>query len=413
MMLKGQDASHIAFGNSFTEDGHEGAALRLPARQPAVRGGVEEGRGRRSQDEAREARLRRPVRRRAAADQRRLVPVPAAHDLEDEAGRGGRLAARHRLQRLAAVHRRGRLGRVGDPPLDHRERLARSRRRPARPALLQHRHLDLLLGRHQPQVARAARQGAARRRPRVLREDAQEPRREAQGDQPPTRSTRSPASTATSRRASRSRSSPTRRSGSCGSPSSAAPAALGGHRRHGRRLATSKAYAKLDRGRPGAPRRAASTALHGLSTTDRKEAVAPSRRLGSARQGHREGGLGRARGPRPRRPGRSPTEGRAGTRPRPPRQRERPAPWIAGRATRPTRPTGSPRRVPHRRRRLHRRPRCCPYVARRLGRPRQDQDRLRDPAHPALLPVRPAAPLAEIDAEIKALEAEIQDCCAR
>ena len=24
MMLKGQDASHIAFGNSFSEDGHEG-----------------------------------------------------------------------------------------------------------------------------------------------------------------------------------------------------------------------------------------------------------------------------------------------------------------------------------------------------------------------------------------------------
>ena len=24
MMLKGQDASHIVFGNSFTEDGHEG-----------------------------------------------------------------------------------------------------------------------------------------------------------------------------------------------------------------------------------------------------------------------------------------------------------------------------------------------------------------------------------------------------
>ncbi len=46
MMLKGQDASHIVYGNSFSEDGHEGRALRLPARQSAVRGGVEEGRGR-------------------------------------------------------------------------------------------------------------------------------------------------------------------------------------------------------------------------------------------------------------------------------------------------------------------------------------------------------------------------------
>ena len=126
--------------------------------------------------------------------------------------------ARDRLQRLAALHRGGRVGRVRDPPLDHRERLARGRRRAARPALLQHRHLHLLLGRDQPQGARAARQGPARRRPRLLREDAQVPRREAQGDLRRSRSTRSPASTASSRRGRRSRSSPTRRSASCGSP---------------------------------------------------------------------------------------------------------------------------------------------------------------------------------------------------
>ena len=46
MMLKGQDASNIAFGNCFTEDGHAGRHVRLPARQPAVRRRVEEGRGR-------------------------------------------------------------------------------------------------------------------------------------------------------------------------------------------------------------------------------------------------------------------------------------------------------------------------------------------------------------------------------
>ena len=50
-----------------------------------------------------------------------------------------------------------------------------------------------------------------------------------------------------------------------------------------------------------------------------------------------------------------------------------------------------------------------PVRARRLGRPQQDQDRLRDPAHAALLQVRAAAPLAEIDAEIKELEGEIQE----
>ena len=47
MMLKGQDPTNIVFGNSFSEDGHEGETLRLPARQPAVRRGVEEGQGRR------------------------------------------------------------------------------------------------------------------------------------------------------------------------------------------------------------------------------------------------------------------------------------------------------------------------------------------------------------------------------
>ena len=39
---------------------------------------------------ARRARLRRPLRRRPAAHQRRLVAVPPAHDLEDEAGGRGR-----------------------------------------------------------------------------------------------------------------------------------------------------------------------------------------------------------------------------------------------------------------------------------------------------------------------------------
>ena len=149
----------------------QGPALRLPARQPAVRGRVEEGPEAR-QGRGQEPRLPRPLRRRPSPHQRRVAAVPPAHDLEDEDARGGRLPPRHRLQRLTAVHRRRRLRRVGDPPLDHRERLARSRRRPARPALLQHRHLDLLLDRHQPQGPGAARQGPARRRPRVVGQDA-------------------------------------------------------------------------------------------------------------------------------------------------------------------------------------------------------------------------------------------------
>ena len=44
MMLKGQDASHIVCGNSFSRGRPQGQALRLPAGQSAFRGGVEEGR---------------------------------------------------------------------------------------------------------------------------------------------------------------------------------------------------------------------------------------------------------------------------------------------------------------------------------------------------------------------------------
>jgi type I restriction enzyme M protein len=53
------------------------------------------------------ARLRGEVRGRAAADQRRVVPVPPAHDLQDGAGRGQGVPTRDRLQRVTAVHRRG------------------------------------------------------------------------------------------------------------------------------------------------------------------------------------------------------------------------------------------------------------------------------------------------------------------
>ncbi len=43
MMLKGQDASHIVAGNSFSEDGHKERSFRLHAGQCAVRRRVEEG----------------------------------------------------------------------------------------------------------------------------------------------------------------------------------------------------------------------------------------------------------------------------------------------------------------------------------------------------------------------------------
>ena len=95
----------------------------------------------------------------------------------------GRISGRHRLQRLTALYRGRRIGGIGDTALDPRERLAGSRRRPPRPTLLQHRHLHLLLDRHQPQEPRTSGQGSASGRPRLLGEDAQVPRREAQAHQ--------------------------------------------------------------------------------------------------------------------------------------------------------------------------------------------------------------------------------------
>ena len=129
MMIKGQNPENIKFGDSFTQDGLPGQEVRLPAGESAVRRRVEAA-GRGDRDGARRAGIRRPLRRRPAAHQRRLAPLPHAHDLEDEAGR---LAPGDRLQRLAAVHRRCRLGRERNSPLDHRERLAGSHRRPAGP----------------------------------------------------------------------------------------------------------------------------------------------------------------------------------------------------------------------------------------------------------------------------------------
>ena len=125
MMLKGQDASHIAQGNSFSEDGHAGQHFDYLLANPPF--GVE---WKKVEDAIRTEHDKLGFNGRFGAGLPRIndgvLPLPAAHDLQDEATRGGRVPHRHRLQRLAAVHRGGWLGGVGDPPLDHRERLARS-----------------------------------------------------------------------------------------------------------------------------------------------------------------------------------------------------------------------------------------------------------------------------------------------
>ena len=104
------------------------------------------------------------------------------------------------------------------------------------------------------------------------------------------------------------------------------------------------------------------------------------------RQGcDRRPGSARPRGPRHHRPGRQPQ-----TRPRPARQRERPAAQDERRPrARPDRPTRN-HRVPHRHRRLPRN-RSPPLRPRRLARPRQDQNRLRDPHNPPLLHLHPTS----------------------
>ena len=70
---------------------------------------------------------------------------------------GGRQPPRHRLQRLAAVHRRRRLRRERDPPLDHRERLAGGHRRRCPTSSSTTPASAPTSGSHQPQAARRGR----------------------------------------------------------------------------------------------------------------------------------------------------------------------------------------------------------------------------------------------------------------
>ena len=83
--------AHRASATRFTEDGHEGERFDYLLANPPF--GVE---WKKVEDEVRKEDetqgLQRPLRRRAAAHQRRLVPLPPAHDLQDEAAR--RRAAR-------------------------------------------------------------------------------------------------------------------------------------------------------------------------------------------------------------------------------------------------------------------------------------------------------------------------------
>lgn len=119
MLIKQVDhnggANNVRFGDSFTDDQFEGETFDYFLTNPPF--GVDWKKG----DPAgtRQARLRRPVRRRAAARERRLAALPATHGRQVRAHAPGRakarLASRHRLQRLTALHRRRGLGRERYP----------------------------------------------------------------------------------------------------------------------------------------------------------------------------------------------------------------------------------------------------------------------------------------------------------
>ena len=227
MLIKGQNASRIRFGNSFDNDQHPNRRFDYLLANPPF--GVEwkmvaDTRQIRTQDQ-------RPFAGRFGAG------TPRIND-------GSFLFLQHMISKMRRPDEGGaRLAIVfnGSPlftgaagsgeseirRVDHRERLARSRSRPPRPAVLQHRHLHLLLGGHKPQEHRS---GAARynsstpatRGPRCEKASATNANRPAKN-----RSPNSPASTARSKKAPGSRSSQTKASDSYASPSNAPSSSAG------------------------------------------------------------------------------------------------------------------------------------------------------------------------------------------
>ena len=85
-MLMRSQRGRVHFGNSFSDDGYRGKKFDYMLANPPF--GVEWKKVKEEVEAEAELGRCRPLRRRPAAHQRRLVPVPAAHDLEDGAGRG-------------------------------------------------------------------------------------------------------------------------------------------------------------------------------------------------------------------------------------------------------------------------------------------------------------------------------------
>ena len=300
MMLKGQDASHIVCGNSFSEDGHKGETFDYLLANPPF--GVEWKKVEDDDPRMRATKLgfARSVRGGAAPDQRRQLPVPPAHDLQDEAPEEGG-------SRLAIVFNGSPLftGAAGSGESEIRRWIIENDWLEAvvalpGPALLQHRHLDLLLGRDQPQEHPSA--GArsswstpgstSRRCARASGTSARSSRR--------SRSTRSPGCTRDFDGRGAGQDLPQRGLRLPADHRRAAPAApLRGYRSHsGWLLTETKAWAKLSRSQQEEVE-AHLAGLQGISTVDRRAMAAE---LGASPTAWTRRSGGRSRSPTPRRP---------------------------------------------------------------------------------------------------------------
>jgi type I restriction enzyme M protein len=157
MMLKGQDASHIVSGNSFSEDGHAGRTFDYMLANPPF--GVE---WKSVERVVRDEHDTRGFHGRFGAG------LPAIND-------GSFLFLQHMISKMKSAGQGGSriaivfngsplfTGAAGSGPSEIRRWIIENDRLEA-VVLLQHRHLDLLLGDHEPQERGAARAGAARRR---------------------------------------------------------------------------------------------------------------------------------------------------------------------------------------------------------------------------------------------------------
>ncbi len=153
LMIKGQDPENIVFGNSFSDDGHSRRKFDYMLANPPF--GVE---WKKVKDEV-------EYEHKTLGDAGRFgAGLPRIND-------GSLLFLQHMISKMKPVDVNGgggsriaivfngsplftgaaELGRVGDPPLDPGERLAGGDRRAPGPALLQHRHLDVLLDPDEPQ----------------------------------------------------------------------------------------------------------------------------------------------------------------------------------------------------------------------------------------------------------------------